>query len=233
MKIVKRLQIAGKPVKIVSESVVLDLFAPGSAVFSVLPESAVNPGDAVCFDLGINGAAERYFTGYVSSAKRIDARQVRIYVRDYSALLENRCPLAHRNTTARRVLDEISSKTGIAFHTGKINAGLYDAPIAHFFNPGSAAAALAVIGKHLEIDDYLCRSQADGSVFVGSGKELLGADTTLVIPAPFFTELSVSGATCACVPALRPGRKIKIGDLEAVRIGQTNVAGEKMRLVFE
>ena len=233
MKIVKRLKIAGSPVKIVSESIVLDLHVPGRAVFTVIPESAIGPGDSAAFDLGLNGTAERYFSGYVSSAKRIDSRQIRIYVRDYSALLENRCAISSRNTNARRILAEISGRFGIAFLTGAKNAAKFDKPISHFFNSGSAAAALGMIGKHLEISDYVCRSQADGSVFAGSGDELPGSDTTLVIPPPFFTELSVAGAACPCVPELRPGRKIRIGDLEPVRIEQTTIAGEKMRLVFE
>lgn len=233
MKIVKSLKIAGNTVKIVSESVVLDLHDPGRAIFMVISSENVLPGDRVEFDIGLNGSAERYFSGYVSGAKRIDAKQVRIYARDVFALLENRCPIAQRNTTARRILEEISGRFGIAFQIGRKNMAKFEQPIAHFFNPGSAVAALNMIGRHLEFNDYLCRCQADGTVFVGSGDELLGSDSTLLFPPQFFTELSAAGASCPCVPALRPGRKIRIGELEIARIEQTNIAGEKMRLTFE
>jgi hypothetical protein len=50
------------------------------------------------------------------------------------------------------------------------------------------------------------------------------------LPADIFTETSVAGATCALLPALRPGQRISIGDGRELEITNINVSGEKMRI---
>jgi len=232
VKILKELTVADNERKIVSESVVLDLTAPGRAVFVVIADGAA-VGDPVRFRLGIDGGTALWFSGYVESCRRIDRKQLRLVVREYSALLSRRWPMAQRNTTARRVLAELSNRTGIAFRLGASAAEWIDRPIAHFFNIGTGYAILELLGRHLEISDFLWQNQPDGSVFVGSGTELAGAATVLKFPAMFFTQLSATGADCPCLPDLRPGRRIRIGDTDPVRIETITLTGEKIRIGFQ
>lgn len=231
MKFLKKLFVADQERKSVSESVVLDLSAPGRAVFVMQAESAA-VGDLVRFYLGENGEMELWFSGYIESVRKIDTRQIRMLVREYSALLSRRWTLAQRHTTARRVLAELSAQTGIAFRLGK-ESEWAEQPIPYFFNIGTGYEILDLIGKHLQIEDFIWQNQPDGSVYVGSASELAGAGITLGIPARFFTGLSASGADCTCLPALRPGRKIQIGDLAPARIETITLTGEKMRLKFQ
>ncbi|PWM76091.1 MAG: hypothetical protein DBX90_11815, partial [Lentisphaerae bacterium] len=62
MKYLKKLTVAGNEVKLISESVVLDLAAPGRAVFNCLIDHPAT-GDLVQFALGIDGAAALWFSG--------------------------------------------------------------------------------------------------------------------------------------------------------------------------
>ena len=232
MKYLKKLTVAGNEVKLISESVVLDLAAPGRAVFNCLIDHPA-AGDLVQFALGIDGAAALWFSGYVESCRRIDPKQWRITVREYSALLARRWTVSQRHTSAARVLDELSRQTGIAFRLGPSAAAWNETPIAFFCNLGSGFAILETLGKHLQIPDFIWMNQPDGTVFVGSGSELAGAETVLAIPERFFTGLTAAGADCACLPALRPGRRIRIGDSDPVRIESITLQGEKMRLNFQ
>lgn len=232
MIIVKKLFLNGKQVKIVSDSVVLDLTAPGRAIFSVISETAES-GSLTEYHVGTDGTAALWFSGYAESCRRIDRQQVRLVVREYSAILARRWPLAQRNTSARRVLGELNSKTGIAFRLGVSSTSWADTPIAYFINTGNGYEILDLIGKHLKIKDYVWLNQPDGSVFIGSGSELAGADKILVFPESFFTNLSGTGADCPCLPALRPGRRLRIGNTEAVRIETITLQGEMMRLGFQ
>jgi len=232
MRYIRKLTVAGEERQIVSESVVLDLTAPGRAVFTLLAD-AVAVGDTVRFSLGLDGSAALWFTGYVESCRRIDAKQLRLVVREFSAILARRWTMAQRNTSARRVLAELADRTGIAFRLGTAAADWIDRPIAHFCNLGTGYEILELIGKHLEIPDFVWQNQPDGAVFVGSGTELAGAATVLKFPAEFFTQLSATGADCPCLPDLRPGRRIRIGDTDPVRIETITLNGEKMRIGFE
>lgn len=232
MKYVKKLTVAGNEVKIVSESAVLDLAGPGRAVFAVQADRPA-AGDLVRFSLGLDGEAAPWLSGYVESCRRIDSRQWRLVVREYSALLARRWTVSQRHTSAARVLAELSRLTGIAFRLGPGAAAWKETPIAYFFNLGSGYEALELIGKHLQIPDFVWMNQPDGTVFVGSGSELAGAETVLAIPERFFTGLSAAGADCPLLPALRPGRRIRIGDSDPVRIESITLQGEKMRINFQ
>lgn len=230
MKFVKKLMLGDRACKIVSESVVLDLTSPGRAVFCIQADSA-ETGTPVRFFLGFDGTAELWFTGYVESVRKLDAKQLRITAREFSAVLSRRWTLSQRHTSARRVLEELSDRTGAAFRLGD-SAEWADAPIPYFFNIGSGFSILELIGRHLRIADFVWRGQPDGSVYVGSASELAGAGSTLAIPERFFTGVTATGADCACLPALRPGRQLRIGGMETVRIESITLAGAKMRLGF-
>jgi len=232
MKILKKLTVDGTEYKIVSESVVLDLTAPGRAVF-VMQAGTISTGALVQFHLGTDGAAGLWFSGYVENARKIDSKQLRITVREYSALLARRWTMSQRHTSARRILSELNGKTGIAFRLGDGSAAWADTPIPYFFNIGSGYEILELLGKHLQIPDFVWQNQPDGTIFIGSGSELAGAETILAIPERFFTGLTGTGADCPCIPALRPGRNIQIGNLDSVRIETITLTGEIMRLGFQ
>ncbi len=232
MKYVKKLTVSGNEQKLVSESAVLDMSGPGRAVFVIQAERPA-VGEIVQFSLGLDGAVSLWFSGYIESCRRIDSRQWRIVAREYSALLARRWTISQRNTSAARVLEEISRLTGIAFRFGPGAEEWKDTPIAFFFNLGSGYEALDLVGKHLRISDFVWMNQPDGTVFVGSGSELAGAGSVLVIPERFFTGLSAAGADCPLLPALRPGRRIRIGDSDPVRIESITLQGEKMRMNFQ
>ncbi len=232
MKIIRKLTISDNEVKIVSESVVLDLTSPGRAVFTVIAD-AVSVGDLVRFYLGTEGVAELWFSGYVESCRRIDYKQLRLVVREFSALLARRWTISQRHTSARRVLTELNRQTGISFRMGDHSASWANTPIASFFNLGSGYEVLELIGKHLKIDDFVWQNQPNGEIFVGSGHELSGAKTTLAIPERFFSNLSGAGADCACLPALRPGRWLRIGNTDPVRIETVTMQGINMRIGFQ
>lgn len=232
MKLEKRVTVNGNDCKIVSESVVLDLTAPGRAVF-VIQADQISTGGLLQFHFGTNGKIELWFSGYIENARKIDGKQIRITVREYSALLARRWTMSQRYTTARRVLSELSGRTGIGFRMGSGSVKWADTPIPYFFNIGSGYGILELIGKHLQIPDFVWQNQPDGTIFIGSGSELAGAGSVLGIPTRFFTNLTGSGADCPCLPALRPGRRIKIGNLDPVRIETITLTGETMRLGFQ
>ncbi|MDD5697659.1 MAG: hypothetical protein PHH77_03495 [Victivallaceae bacterium] len=226
MKYLKFLSVNGKPVNIVSDSWMLEAGSPGRAILAVNSEQ-LQDGLAT-FDLGLDGAAERWFTGYVEQCLRIDARQVRLTVRELGAVLAARWPLSMRNVTARDILSSLAAKTGLTFTLE--NASWTAQSFSHFINIGSGYEALDLLGAHLEIDRYRWQCQPDGSIYVGSAAGTAADKKIIALPAEIFTETSAAGAACALLPALRPGQRIRIGDGDTAQINSITVAGEIMRL---
>lgn len=232
MRISKTLTVRGQKARIISDALTLDLHAPGRGIFCVEADS-VGKGDRITYSAGYGLETERMFTGYAAEVKRIDRVQWRVMARDYSGLLELRCPIAQRNTSGEKVLKEIHDRLGVGFRLGKSVCQQFRDPISHFFNIRSGASAVDTLGIHLQIKDFICRCEPDGEIFIGTGDDVRNVETVLGIPAQFFTEKTVSDAVCPLLPALRPGRCIKIGDGDIFRVEQIQISGMKMRLTFE
>lgn len=222
----------GQRVRIISDALTLDLHAPGRGIFCV-EAGAVKKGDPVTYSAGCGLETERMFTGYAAEVKRIDRVQWRVMARDYSGLLELRCPFAQRNTDGLRVLREIHDRIGVAFRLGASVEAKFREPVSHFFNLHSAASAVDTLGLHLGIEDFICRCEPSGEIFVGTGRDIRNGSEVLGIPAQFFTEKTVTEAVCPLLPALRPGRRIRIGDGDTFRVEQIQISGMQMRLTFE
>jgi hypothetical protein len=229
MNYVRILTINDKMVSIVSDSWILERNTPGRAILAVKSRDVLE--GIVTFDLGLDGVAVRWFTGYIESCSRIDDNQVRLVVRELGAVLAARWPLSLRNVTARDVLKQLAYQTGLAFSLEDADWNKQSIP--HFINIGSGLEALNQLGVHLEINDYCQQCQADGSIYIGSAAGMVVSQKIIELPASLFTETSASGATCALLPELRLGQRLRIGDGAIVRINSISVTDEKMRINWE
>ena len=236
MKIDKILKNNKQRIKIVSDTLTLERGTAGRGILVVQSEYAlsgivelsigINQVDSILF----NQTYELYITGYIDSCRQIDKKQQRLVIRELSGVLAARCPLSMRNTNALDVLKAIGKLTGLAFKTE--NAPWNKQAIPYFVNIGTGFEALKLLGQELEIENFVWQSQADGVVYVGSLQSCEVNKKVLGIPAEYFKELSVSGASCPLVPGFRPGRRVRIGDGEIITIDKITVNGEQMRINF-
>jgi hypothetical protein len=215
--------------KIVSESIVLEQGNAGRAIFAV--QSPGKLDGMVTLSLGVAFEYKRYFTGYIESCQQIDGKQQRLIVREPAAVLAKRWPLSLRNTTALEVLNTLNAATGCAF---KVGAGAWTLqPIPHFINIGSGFEALKLLGRELGVEDFTWLSQADGTIYVGALADAEINRKTVAVCADFFTNVSASGADCPVVPGFRPGKRVRLGNGEALTIDSITVSGEKMRINWQ
>ena len=229
MKCEKILTVGSDRHKIVSDSLTLELGVPGRGIFAVQSEKPLS--GIAQLAIGINSVFEEYFTGYIESCRQIDAKQQRLVIRETGAVLARRWTLSFRNTNAQDVLAALAGSTGLAFSLEK--APWNTQAIAHFINIGTGVEALELLGKQLEISDYVWQCQPDGSIYLGSRAGCKIYERILGIPAEFFTHLSASGASCPIVPGFRPGRRLRIGNGEIVTLDTVTINAESMRLGFE
>jgi hypothetical protein len=222
------LKIGGETVQIVTIALTLDRDAPGRGIFAV--QAAAAPVGDVQLYAGINGLARLYFSGYLEQSVRIDSKQQRLVVRETPGRLTRRAPLARRNSTLAEIIGDLQSVSGVQFRT----SGLWIMQsVPHFFNVGSGAEALRLIGQLSGLPDWIALPQADGSVYIGSAANIGRCSTVLRLDPKIFTNLSASGADCAFMPSLRPGMRIRIGDTAEQTITQVTMTGEKLRLGLE
>ena len=230
MKFDKVLTVDGTTQPIVSDSMTLELGTPGRGIFIVRSEEPVI--GTVVLKAGVDGDFETVFTGYVDVCRQIDAKQQRLTVRECGAALSGRWTMAFRNTRLKAILTNISLASGVAFQLGDITLG--ERSIPHFVNIGTGYEALDLLGRELDITDYIWQCQPDGSIYIGNRNGIEAFRIPLAIGAEFFTDLSAAGAGCPYVPGFRPGRRLRIGNsAELVTISKINVSAESMRLNFE
>ncbi len=228
MKYHKQMKVGKRSVLIISDSWVLDQKIPGRAIVSVVSTSILS--GSITIDAGIGDKVSRWWTGYIERCSRIDQNQVRLVIRELGAVLLARYPMALRNVTGTDVLKAIADKTGLAFNTE--DGDWLKQSIPHFINIGCGYDALDLLGKQLGIDDYIWQCQADGSIYVGSAGSTAAAKMIIELPEAFFTDTSAIGTSCAFLPALRPGQRLRIGDGDVVTIKSITVTGDTMRINY-
>ena len=102
----------------------------------------------------------------------------------------------------------------------------------HFVSLGSGFEALRHAAAVFGMIDPVFLPQPDGALYVGNYQDAGAALQLLRFDTKIFTELSVSGASCPVIPALRPGQRITIGDSEPLRIRSVNISSNTMRIHF-
>lgn len=229
MKVSKILKVNSEIIPLVSDTLTLEQGAAGRGIFAVRSEKALS--GIVELSIGLDQNYELFCSGYIESCRQIDQKQQRLLVREFSAVLAGRCPLAMRNVNALDVLTEIGKRTGLAFRLE--TAAWNKKAIPYFFNIGSGFEALQLLGAELGIANFVWQSQADGIIYLGSLEASRVYKTPLRIPAEFFKELSAAGAGCPIIRGFRPGRRIRIGDGDILTIDKITVSAENMRINFQ
>lgn len=223
MRLLKRLEIAGAEVPIVSEDIRLDIDRPGRAIFQVRADSELS--GQVAFSLGwhFEASLTLFFTGEVERSTAVDAAQQRLFCREISARLDAQHPLSLRHPTLREVLAAYAQRTGLRFI-------LPDRPYAStrvpaFYGLGSGYHGMASIGDVFGIEDYIWQAQGDGAVFVGSWADSRWPATPVSLPQEFFSRVTAGMQTITCVPGLRPGVVLNDRRVQSVRL-----AGHQMEV---
>lgn len=223
MRLLKRFEIAGAEVPLVSEDIRLGLDRPGRAIFQVRADAELS--GQVTFALGWHfaDALTLFFTGEVERSTTVDAGQQRLFCREVSARLDAQHPLSLRHPTLRDVLAAYAERTGLRFI-------LPDKPYASkrvpaFYGLGSGYHGMASIGDVFGIEDYLWQAQGDGAVFVGSWADSRWPTTPVSLPQDFFTQVTSGMQTVTCIPGLRPGAVLNDRRVLSVRL-----AGHQMEV---
>lgn len=223
MRLLKRLEIAGVEVPLVSEDIRLDIDRPGRAVFQVRAEAELS--GLVSFAMGwhFDAALTLFFTGEVEHSTAVDSGQQRLFCRELSARLDAQHPLSLRHPTLREVLAAYAGRTGLRFI-------LPDKPYAStrvpaFYGLGSGYHGMVNIGEVFGIEDYMWQAQGDGAVFVGSWADSRWPASPVSLPQEFFTRVTAGMQTMTCVPGLRPGVVLNDRRVQSVRL-----AGHQMEV---
>jgi hypothetical protein len=204
MKLRKVLTVAGEAVKLVSEDIRLDLYAPGRAVFQVQAAQAL--GGKVSFALGYSAEDkdQAFFAGYVERSLTVDSAQQRLMCRELVGVLDADLPISLRHPTLKAVLQAYAGLTGLVFAIPERAYANQRVPC--FMTLGNGYHGLDAIGGVFSIDDYVWFQQGDGSVFVGSWQDTRWATRPIDIPDKWFAGITADGgARLPALPALRPG----------------------------
>ena len=207
MKLRKTLIVDGAAVKLVSEDIRLDLYAPGRAVFQVQSETALS--GAVTFAMGYSteDRDQAFFTGYVERSLTVDKAQQRLLCRELTGVLDADLPVSLRHPMLSDVLAAYAGLTGLAFAVPDRTYAKTRVPC--FMALGSGYHGLDSLGGVFGIDDYIWLQQGDGSVFVGSWHDSRWADRPVAIEETWFSGVTADGgARLPVLPALRPGTRI-------------------------
>ena len=223
----KRLEIGGAAVALAGQGiapdlapdlVALELGAVGRGVFHVLSES--QPIGAARFFVGYRGGAlTPVLTGFVAEARQVRAAPVvwRVVVREPAALLDTRADFHLRHCTARRILAEIESRTGLVFLTPASGAYL-SADTPHCAGEGTCRDVLAALGGAFDVPRCVWATLPDGRIFWGDWAAGpfpgAGGSTALEIDPALILERDPEArrVSLACVPNLRAGALITSGE---------------------
>lgn len=230
MKPVQQCHINGEKVELAALELSLSLNAAGRGFITINhqpPEKSL-AGAMVQIDLGRNGEAWRYFSGYVERDQPAENGSRRLFIREAAAILDFDFPCAIQHPTLRDVLDELGRQSGIVFITA--DAGYVTTPVPYVTHSGSGTQLLALLGRTFSIPDYVWHPMPDGAVFVGSAADSRFARLTLPeIPAQY--ALGQSGGNSMDIMLLetvRPGVNLPSG-----RITRVAVNDGKMTLTWE
>lgn len=230
MKLIQRCLINGKAAEVADLSLVLALNAAGRGFVTLTqqpPETRL-AGAMVQIDLGRNGEAWRYFSGYVERDQPAENGARRLFIREAAAILDFDFPCAFQHPTLKEVLDNLSQQSGINFVSH--DAAYMHTPIPHFTHSGSGTQLLNHLGRSFSIPDYVWHPMPDGSVFVGSAKDSRFASLTLPdIPTQYTLRQSGGNSvTLMFMETVRPGIHLPAG-----RITRVALNNQEMTLTWE
>ncbi|MDC6835943.1 hypothetical protein N6O71_26750, partial [Escherichia coli] len=230
MKLIQRCMINGERVEIADINLVLTLNAAGRGFISVnnlSPEHSL-AGAMVQIDLGRDGEAWRYFSGYIERDQPAENGSRRLFIREAAAVLDFDFPCSMQHPTLRGVLDNLGKQSGIVFITP--DADYVSIPTPYITHSGSGAQLLSQLGRAFSINDYVWHPMPDGSVFVGSAADSRFASITMPdIPQQY--TLGQSGGNSIDImfmETVRPGVNLPAG-----RITRVALNNEKMTLTWE
>lgn len=204
MKLLKKLQVNGADISLVTDDVRLELHSPGRASLRVV--SSVALSGIVTLDLGYSHQSQlhRWFTGFIEKSVTVSNNEQQLFCRELSAILNRRLPISLRHATLRTVLADISRQSGLRFNVPK--AAYSDTRTPYFFSMGGGYHCMDAIGQVFNISDYIWQQQGNGEIYVGSWADSFWANKPLELPEKLLTgHLPDDGADIPAVPALRPG----------------------------
>ncbi|HAY0225360.1 TPA: hypothetical protein U0V61_001545 [Escherichia coli] len=230
MKFIQHCTVNGEQMEVADISLLLALNAAGRGFVTVNtsePEKSL-AGAMVQIDLGRDGEAWRYFSGYAERDQPAENGARRMFIREAAAVLDFDFPVALQHPTLQDVLDYLGNQSGIVFITG--DAEYATTPVPYVTHSGSGIQLLNLLGRTFSISDYVWHPMPDGSVFVGSADHSRFASLTLPeIPSQY--ALSQSGGNSMDIMplgTLRPGVNIPAG-----RITRVALNNGRMSLTWE
>lgn len=211
MKLNRVLTINQIPRVLIDERIVLDLYGPGRAQFTLLAGSdPVLVGQLVVYEFGYasQDKVQRWFIGSVDKVVPVNEDLRRVFCRDLSAVLAHPLPLDLRHVSLRDVVAEINRITGLNFSVP--DRAYADTRVANFYNMGSGYLAMAALGSVFNIPDFIWQQQGGGVIYVGSWTDSRWAGIkNLLLPNKFFDSHSANeSARIAAMPQLRPGMRL-------------------------
>ncbi|WP_027179774.1 hypothetical protein [Maridesulfovibrio bastinii] len=222
MKIRKKLEIAGKEYKLVSEDIRLELSCSGRAVFQLQANEPVSGLVRFYVGYSFQDKDRMFFSGYVEKCYKVDNSQQRIFCRELAGVLAELCPVSLRHPTLKDVLEQYTQKTGLVFIIPEHGYSIKRVP--YFQTIGSGFHGISSIGKVFQIDDYVWNPQPDGQIFIGSWKDSRWATRLLKVADKWFHRVLTDGSeVCPIFPALRPG-----ANLNGRRVKQVRLKGHEM-----
>lgn len=223
MKLNKQIAVASKPYPLVSDTVALNLFTPGRAVFTVLSSEAL--AGTVVFSLGYSSSIKPWFIGFIESSTKVDEKQQRIFCRELTAALFFQLPLALRDVSLAQALQAISAATGLNFVLPSAATTYTSIKAPAFYNLANGYYALDMLAQVFNIKKLVWQQQPDGKVWVGSWDDSPLASTPVTIPNKWEKQTTIAnGATVPLLPALRPGVMYNDNILTSVEISGTKMA---------
>lgn len=231
MKINKHTEINGQKVSAPSSQIRLEIHTPGRAIFTISkPDQTPQPGQAITHSTQTgNSDWCTLFAGYIERVAITGPDTWQIIARENAAALNQRLNINARHCQPADLLNIISEQTGVAFVLPESDWTKKTA--ARFQHIGTGYGALDQLIKIWEIPAGIWHQQPDGRVYIGEKQHSI-TNKTIALPPDVFSQKTVTGATLILVPRLRPGTKIKTGDITQT-VTAIDITGDTMRIEWQ
>lgn len=203
MKLMKRLFISNQEVVLASSMVSLKLSLGGVGIFKI---QGVKPEkfELVRFDIGYENKTKPWFEGFIDKIQPAENGYHKITVRELSGVLAKKWPMSIEHPTAKNVIDQVASLTGLEF---KLPASDYmTTTIPNFVCHGTGYQCLEQVGKAFNIPDFVWFQDTNQELYLGSYKDCHFFDKPMPIPEEFTSRQNGNSVTFPPFPMLRPGR---------------------------
>ena len=213
MKLDVKIEIGGKPLKLVQHDVALAFSNAGQATFRVISDT--EPRGVVLFDAGYAASKmHRFFVGYVTKTAHQSQKHWTVYCKELSNALSIPCTISLRNCNLTDVLAEITKTTDLQFVT---TAGQQQIP--RFSSHADGFYAIRNTGRVFKVADFAWYQTRDGKIWLGEWKDCEYANAgNIELDTQRYTKQQPQGATLPAIPALRPGMLLNNRRLEYVRL---------------